>query len=102
MTIRQKLKPRRSLFFALAAFGVFVIAATAACSDYDDGGSTATPSAPDIAPLSINSSRSELGEFLTGPSGNTLYVFTKDSPNASNCTAGCLAVWPPLLIADGQ
>ena len=27
----------------------------------------------------------------------TLYLFTKDTPNTSNCTGQCLMAWPPLL-----
>ena len=38
-----------------------------------------------------------LGSYLTGPDGKTLYVFLKDAPSTSNCTAGCLQIWPPLL-----
>jgi len=29
--------------------------------------------------------------------GMALYIFTKDTPGVSNCNAGCLAKWPPLL-----
>jgi predicted lipoprotein with Yx(FWY)xxD motif len=27
----------------------------------------------------------------------TLYLFTKDTPNTSNCYGGCASYWPPLL-----
>ena len=27
----------------------------------------------------------------------TLYMFTKDEANKSNCDSDCLAKWPPLL-----
>ena len=27
----------------------------------------------------------------------TLYIFTKDTPDQSNCTGDCLVNWPPLL-----
>jgi predicted lipoprotein with Yx(FWY)xxD motif len=30
----------------------------------------------------------------------TLYIFTKDTADKSNCNAGCLANWPPFL-AEG-
>ena len=29
--------------------------------------------------------------------GLTLYIFTKDGPDQSNCNASCMANWPPLL-----
>jgi predicted lipoprotein with Yx(FWY)xxD motif len=44
----------------------------------------------------------ELGPFLVGPNGMTLYLFTKDTPGVSNCSGDCLANWPPLLVAEGQ
>lgn len=32
--------------------------------------------------------------YLSDIKGRTLYLFTKDSPNTSVCTGGCLASWP--------
>jgi predicted lipoprotein with Yx(FWY)xxD motif len=43
------------------------------------------------------SSNEEFGEFLVGNDGMTLYMFTKDEPNKSNCAGDCLVQWPPLL-----
>ena len=40
---------------------------------------------------------SKLGKILVGANGMTLYMFTKDSPDTSNCNADCLAKWPPLV-----
>ncbi len=37
---------------------------------------------------------------LIGPTGNTLYVFSKDGPGMSNCNAQCAANWPPLPVAS--
>ncbi len=39
----------------------------------------------------------KLGKILVGDKGMTLYMFTKDDPDQSNCDADCLAKWPPLL-----
>lgn len=44
----------------------------------------------------------DLGNFLVGPAGMTLYVFLKDEPGKSNCSGSCLANWPPLTVAAGQ
>jgi len=57
---------------------------------------------PSVAALKIGVGQSELGQFLTAPDGKTLYVFTRDAPNTSNCKGDCLAVWPPLLATAGQ
>jgi predicted lipoprotein with Yx(FWY)xxD motif len=40
---------------------------------------------------------STLGSFLVDSKGMTLYLFTKDKPNTSNCYGGCATAWPPLL-----
>jgi predicted lipoprotein with Yx(FWY)xxD motif len=39
----------------------------------------------------------KLGSFLVDSQGMTLYLYTKDTPNASNCYGGCASYWPPLL-----
>ena len=43
------------------------------------------------------SQHAELGDILTDAGGNTLYLFTKDERNRSNCSGGCAGAWPPLL-----
>ncbi len=40
-----------------------------------------------------------LGQFLTDGNGKTLYVLTKDAPDASACNSACQANWPPLLTS---
>lgn len=42
----------------------------------------------------------QLGDILVDGSGMTLYMYTKDEADKSNCAGGCLEAWPPLL-ADG-
>jgi predicted lipoprotein with Yx(FWY)xxD motif len=37
---------------------------------------------------------------LADGKGRTLYVFTKDTPNASQCHDACAKAWPPFLVAD--
>jgi predicted lipoprotein with Yx(FWY)xxD motif len=43
------------------------------------------------------SQNAKLGSFLVDSKGMTLYLFTKDTPNTSNCYGGCATYWPPLL-----
>jgi len=40
-----------------------------------------------------------LGSFLVDSKGMTLYLFTQDSPNTSNCYTACATAWPPLLTS---
>jgi predicted lipoprotein with Yx(FWY)xxD motif len=42
----------------------------------------------------------KLGNILVDGKGMTLYMFTKDEPDKSNCAGDCLAAWPPLLAVD--
>ena len=63
-------------------------------------GSTSS-SSPSGTALAI-SENATLGKFLVDGKGMTLYMFTKDTPNTSNCTGGCLQAWPPFLTTDGN
>jgi predicted lipoprotein with Yx(FWY)xxD motif len=35
--------------------------------------------------------------LMTDGGGKTLYYFTKDTANTSNCAGGCLAAWPAFV-----
>jgi predicted lipoprotein with Yx(FWY)xxD motif len=60
-------------------------------------------SSPTIAGSgTVGSASSNLGTFLTGPNGKTLYTHAGDSMNTSTCTGGCLTAWPALTVASGQ
>jgi predicted lipoprotein with Yx(FWY)xxD motif len=39
----------------------------------------------------------KLGQILVGNNGMTLYMFTEDGINKSNCSGNCAKYWPPLL-----
>ena len=54
---------------------------------------TATPSGAMVA-LAQND---QLGSFLVDDEGMSLYLFTKDTPNVTNCYDQCATNWPPLL-----
>ncbi len=38
------------------------------------------------------------GSYLTDGQGKSLYLFTKDTKNTSNCYDACAQAWPPLLV----
>ena len=57
-----------------------------------------TSSTVSIAAAVVNvGQNATLGSFLVDSKGMTLYLYTKDVPNTSNCYGGCATIWPPLL-----
>ena len=43
------------------------------------------------------SNNDKLGQIVTDGEGKTLYLFTKDTKDTSNCYDKCATAWPPLL-----
>jgi predicted lipoprotein with Yx(FWY)xxD motif len=41
-------------------------------------------------------------EYLVDGNGQTLYTSSADSSGVSNCTGGCLSVWPALILQAGE
>jgi predicted lipoprotein with Yx(FWY)xxD motif len=113
MSIWSKLKSRPSLLITVVTFS-FATLGLAACSGGDSASPTQVPAGtPSPAPQATTTTASDpltiavtekdgLGNFLTGPGGGTLYVFTRDVPNASNCVGDCISTWPPLLQEEDQ
>jgi predicted lipoprotein with Yx(FWY)xxD motif len=54
---------------------------------------------PSTAGIGMNE---ELGAFLTGPNGMTVYIFTNDEPGVSNCVDQCATNWPPLTVESAD
>lgn len=44
----------------------------------------------------------ELGDYLIGPDGMTVYLFTPDPLDASVCSGQCLENWPPLTVESAD
>ncbi len=44
----------------------------------------------------------DLGKFLTGEDGKTLYLFTPDTATTSNCNTGCIESWPAFTLEAGE
>jgi predicted lipoprotein with Yx(FWY)xxD motif len=40
------------------------------------------------------------GQYLVGPNGHALYMFTSDKDGMSKCYQACAQAWPPLQTAD--
>ena len=59
---------------------------------------TNTPQPPSLPEASLEVLDDPIfGQILVGNDGMALYIFTKDTPDQSNCDASCLNKWPPLL-----
>lgn len=66
-----------------------------------------TVAAPAVAEggdaIVIDTGSDELGTYLVGPEGMTLYYFTRDvTPGVSVCNGACAEAWPPLLLEESQ
>jgi predicted lipoprotein with Yx(FWY)xxD motif len=57
------------------------------------------PDASPVKPTVSVRQHDELGPILTDADGLTLYLFTNDEGETSNCTGGCVDAWPPLTVA---
>jgi predicted lipoprotein with Yx(FWY)xxD motif len=102
---------------AAALGGVLLI--VAACSS---AGTSPSPSAaavastpPSTAPASTTPSAEgsgsgyvvavatgDVGPFLTGEDGMTLYTFAPDSANKTACVDACAKAWPPFVLETGE
>ena len=65
-----------------------------ACASATPTPSASLPSGPAKVDVSQNAT---LGSFLVASNGMTLYLYTTDTPNTSNCYGPCAVAWPPLL-----
>ncbi|WP_028060282.1 COG4315 family predicted lipoprotein [Candidatus Solirubrobacter pratensis] len=74
---------RRLIVAAVVAAGLVVAGAGTSVA----AGSTAT----------VKTRHGQLGTFLVGPNGRTLYLFEKDKTKKSTCSGACAKAWPPLL-----
>ena len=82
----------RSRFIGFGALGLLALAALLA---------PAVTSGQSAYSVDVGGN-AELGDFLIGSSGLTLYIFLPDEPGVSNCSGGCADAWPPLTVADGE
>jgi len=77
----------------------------AGCGGYGGGSSKyMPPGASNGAPASATPAITQtiLGSpGLATPNGFTLYEFSGDGTDVSNCTASCAAVWPPFMASAG-
>lgn len=71
--------------------------ALAACgSTVGAGGSGTASNAAATGQGGIHVAKTSLGKVLVDPNGFTVYTFTRDKMNKSNCDAACLHFWPAV------
>lgn len=83
---------------AASATSTSAPAATTTAPTTTAAATTSTSAAQGEATVSV-ATDDQLGEYLVGPDGRTLYLFTRDEGTTTACTGGCANVWPPLVDA---
>lgn len=81
----------------------------AACSSGASSSTTTTHAGSSTAGTSGTSGQASvalakvgsLGTVLVNGSGMTLYRFSHDATGMSNCTGGCLTIWPAVTVPAG-
>lgn len=58
---------------------------------------TGNPPASEAAPVLAVARDAVLGDILVASNGMTLYLYTPDTENVSNCYGTCAVNWPPYV-----
>ncbi len=93
-----------SLIIPIALAAVALAAGCGSGDDQAGGGGGAyggygAPSTPSVTAAAVSTASGELGTFLVGPDGRTLYLFQKDTGTQSTCSGACATAWPPLITS---
>ena len=81
----------KNISFSLIAFCLAVFIPS--CTKED------TNPSPSLSTIQLNTSPT-LGSYLSDSLGYTLYYFSNDFDGNSNCTGGCLNIWPIYYAGD--
>lgn len=85
----------RARMGALATASLLLV--LSACGSSGDGQKPDSGAPTGAATVKVTDS--DYGPILVDQSGRTLYAFTKDKNQTSNCGEACIAVWPALVTA---
>ena len=58
----------------------------------------AAPAAAKKPSITLGTASSKFGNIMVDEKGLTLYMFTPDARNVSNCEGACLTAWPPVML----
>lgn len=97
--------PRSSQRGEIRPVTLLTLAAGLAFTAAACGGGTKVTSAPGkggSSPIVLVANIAPYGQVLTTTTGFVLYTYTADKPGGPGCDAGCLAIWPPLLLPSGE
>ncbi len=85
---------------AAMAFSAIVLATACGGATGGSGSATAATAAPTATPApTVAVADSSLGKILVAATNKmTLYTYTKDTADTSNCYDACATAWPPLTI----
>ena len=92
---------------ATGVSGAAAVAVLAAACASGGGGSSSAPASPAASGASgsgsgatvITTATSSAGTFLIDGSGRAVYLWVKDTGDASTCTGACTGAWPPVTAA---
>jgi predicted lipoprotein with Yx(FWY)xxD motif len=79
------------------ALAVLSLLVAAGCGSSDDNKSASSSGGSSRATVDLT--KTDVGDVLTGPSGRTLYLFEKDKSAKSTCSGECANDWPPLMAS---
>jgi predicted lipoprotein with Yx(FWY)xxD motif len=82
------------LGLALAVVSLLVAAGCGSSSSSDNSKTSSSSSK-----ATVDLTKTDVGDVLTGPSGRTLYLFEKDRSAKSTCSGECANDWPPLMAS---
>jgi predicted lipoprotein with Yx(FWY)xxD motif len=89
---------RRARTLILAAASVGAVASLALA-----GPMLAQSEEPGGEVYTVNATTTDLGTFLTGEGGMTLYYYANDTaPGVSTCEGECVTNWPLFLVEEGE
>lgn len=92
----KTLTKRNGVAAALLATSALTLAACGSSGSTGAGGGGNASPAAQAGQVGIHVAKTSLGKVLVDPKGFTVYMFTADKMNKSNCDAACLHFWPSV------
>jgi predicted lipoprotein with Yx(FWY)xxD motif len=78
----------------------YVLAPDGSVIDMKNAASAATPAMSAGEVVTVNVTKTSLGQILVDAKGMTLYMFANDANGESACYDQCAKNWPPLMVPE--